>query len=248
MPRCDLLVWILVVKLAPSYYRKLNRLLTDTGRYRELPSWRKEFKRTWRKLERTPITLPQNDAYKPNVIKWVCTCPSFAISRFLVCKHLVQGVHHVPPVFFLEVKRRRTTPFWQHPTLKPLDDSETVPSVAEDDSAPPDADSDEESDDGLVDTGRGDNAGKTFEEAMNAKIETIMAFAEGLKYQIQFRDERMLQALEREGASFWRLAGACLTKEKAMRSTRGAAPTTWDKSTSSAMFYRARPSRSDRNT
>ncbi|KAJ7721079.1 hypothetical protein DFH07DRAFT_691115, partial [Mycena maculata] len=33
MPRCDLLVWILVTKLAPCYYRKLDRLLTDTGRY-----------------------------------------------------------------------------------------------------------------------------------------------------------------------------------------------------------------------
>ena len=41
MPRCDFLVWILVVKLAPTYYRKLNRLLTETGQYRELPSWRK---------------------------------------------------------------------------------------------------------------------------------------------------------------------------------------------------------------
>lgn len=48
MPHSDpgLLVWILVVKLAPTYYRKLNRLLTETGsgRYRELPSWRKGFK------------------------------------------------------------------------------------------------------------------------------------------------------------------------------------------------------------
>ncbi|KAJ6617365.1 hypothetical protein B0H10DRAFT_1760364, partial [Mycena sp. CBHHK59/15] len=33
MPQCDLLVWILVAKLAPCYYRKLDRLLTDTGRY-----------------------------------------------------------------------------------------------------------------------------------------------------------------------------------------------------------------------
>ncbi|KAG6863348.1 hypothetical protein C0991_006561, partial [Blastosporella zonata] len=66
MPRCDLLAWILVVKLAPSYYQKLNRLLTETGRYRELPSWRKGFKREWKKLARTPISMPLNDAYRPD--------------------------------------------------------------------------------------------------------------------------------------------------------------------------------------
>jgi len=32
-------VWILVIKLAPTYYRKLNRLLIETAR--ELPLWRK---------------------------------------------------------------------------------------------------------------------------------------------------------------------------------------------------------------
>jgi len=62
MPRCDLLVWILVTKLAPTYYRKLDQLLTETARYREL-SWRKGFKKIWRKLEKTPITMLLNDAY-----------------------------------------------------------------------------------------------------------------------------------------------------------------------------------------
>lgn len=69
MPRCDLLAWILIVKLAPTYYRKLDRLLTDTGRYRELPCWRKSFKRVWRKLEKTPITLPVNPAYQTDAKK-----------------------------------------------------------------------------------------------------------------------------------------------------------------------------------
>ena len=45
-------VWILVSKLAPLCYRKLNRLLIDTGRYHELPSWRNGFKEEWRKLEK----------------------------------------------------------------------------------------------------------------------------------------------------------------------------------------------------
>lgn len=48
LPRCDILVWVLVTKLAPHYYRKMDRLLVDTGRYRELGSWRKDFKKRWR--------------------------------------------------------------------------------------------------------------------------------------------------------------------------------------------------------
>jgi len=121
MPRCDLLVWILITKLAPTYYRKLDRLLQEQGRYRELSSWRKGFKKTWRKLEKTPITIPLNDAYRPNVENWICTCPAFAISRFLVCKHLIQRMHIVPAVFFLEANRFREPPFWKHKSLKPLE-------------------------------------------------------------------------------------------------------------------------------
>jgi hypothetical protein len=55
--------------------------------------------------------------------------------------------------------------------------------------------SDEEFNDDLVDTQWGDRGGETFEEAMNNHISTILQFTEGLCYQVQFWDERMLQAL-----------------------------------------------------
>ncbi|KAJ7712298.1 hypothetical protein B0H16DRAFT_1437028 [Mycena metata] len=254
MPRCDLLVWILVTKLAPAYYRKLDRLLTDTGRYRELPSWRKDFKRAWREKEKAPITLPVNPAYKTDVKKWTCTCRSLAPSQFLLCKHLVQGVHPVPPQFFLEVKRQRTAPFWVHRTLRPLSDSADTANSEEDtpemDVVPLARDTVVESDDDddLVDTQIANAKQATFLEAMDENIDLIIEFARGLKHQKQFRDQRMLQALEREGASFLRLARACLGKEKRLRSLRGQAPSTWDPSTGSAMFYRARPARRDENT
>lgn len=251
MPRCDFLVWIIIVKLAPSYYRKLDRLLTDTGRYRMLPCWRKDFKRVWRRLERAAITLPVNPAYKTDVKKGLCTCPSLPTSRFLICKHVVQGVERVPPVFFLEVQRHRTAPFWVHPCLQPLSDDNQngVPDDTASDNVPdatPDSDDD---DDDLVDTGKPEEDQLTFLEAMDENIDTILEFAQGLKFQRQFRDQRMLRALEREGASFLRLAKACLAKETRLRSTRGGAtPSTWDRSTSSAMFYRSRPARSDGST
>ncbi|KIM74969.1 hypothetical protein PILCRDRAFT_79546, partial [Piloderma croceum F 1598] len=118
-PRLDLLVWILITKLAPNYYRKLDLLLNDTGHYRELPSWRKSFKREWKKSANTPIEMPINPKYRPDVQRWVCTCPYFVTSRFLVCKHLVQSVGPVPATFYLQVRRNRTNPFWLHPILQP---------------------------------------------------------------------------------------------------------------------------------
>ena len=183
MPRCDLLVWILVTKLAPTYYRKLDRLLTETARYRELSSWRKGFKKIWRKLEKTPITLPLNDAYKPNVEKWICTCPSFVISRFLICKHLIQRMHVVPPTFFLEAKRYRTTPFWRHKSSKPLEEigAETAETPGraveggdenadedEDDGGEGEGNDDEEEEEFLVETHQ--HNGRTFEEVIDAEI------------------------------------------------------------------------------
>ncbi|KAF8528353.1 hypothetical protein BU17DRAFT_80641 [Hysterangium stoloniferum] len=252
MPRCDLLVWILVVKLAPSYYRKLDRLLTDTGRHRQLPSWRKYFKSTWKKLLKAPITLPLNDAYRPDVKKWVCTCPALIVNRFLLCKHLVQAVQPVPPLSFLEVKHQWTAPVWKHHSLKPH--NEDIGSVIaqiegpEDDGSESDPELDEDDDEDKVELQAALREGLTYEEAMNENITKIGEFLKGLQYQVQFRDHRMLQVLEQEGRSFLRLADACLNKERRMQSTRGESPTTWEQQTSAAIFYHSRPTRSDIST
>ncbi|KAJ3779891.1 hypothetical protein GGU10DRAFT_397907 [Lentinula aff. detonsa] len=78
---------------------------------RERSSWRKIFKKEWKRCETAPIsdpnerTIESNIEYRPDVKQWVCTCPYLAKSRFLVCKHLVQLVEQVPPRFFLEVRR-----------------------------------------------------------------------------------------------------------------------------------------------
>ncbi|KAJ7347419.1 hypothetical protein DFH08DRAFT_699484 [Mycena albidolilacea] len=263
LPRCDFLAWILVVKLAPSYYRKINSILTVSGRYRELPAWRQDFKRMWKKLGKKPITIPVNPAYKTDTKKLVCTCPSQSTNRFLLCKHIVQAVKPVPAVFFLEVRRQRTVPFWVHASLKPREDtagdasSESPARVTEasgsleragdgdeDDSGDDGGDDgdDEEEEDVFVDMQKADEENLTFEETLDQHIDTIIEFANGLKYQRRFRDQRMLQALERDGGAFLRLARACLTKEKRLKSTRGGkTPSTWETSTSAAMYYRARP-------
>lgn len=123
-PRVDLLVWVLVDKLAPLYANRVHKLHAGTGRTRDAPTWRHEFKKIWKTLESRETAAPDSFAYRkynPDPIKWVCACPAFRTSRFLICKHLILTCHPVPVRFFFEVSRNRTTPFWSHPFLRPLD-------------------------------------------------------------------------------------------------------------------------------
>jgi hypothetical protein len=268
LPRVDLLAWIMVSKLAPRYYQKLEVMLNDTGRFRELPKWRGEFKAAWKKAEDAPITVPINPMYRPDVKRFVCTCPQFVISRFLICKHVVQLFRPVNPVFFLEVTRNRTVPFWSHSALKPLaDDEDYTPTGDSGDGDGGDGDDDKagvleedrlntarlelESDDSgddsadgqLVDTweGRGDDKRKTYEEQMRGNIALIRDFSEALEYQIQFQDARFLRTLEKEGARFLRLARNCISRERRLNSSRADSPATWESTTANALFYRSRP-------
>ncbi|KAH9038201.1 hypothetical protein EDB85DRAFT_2072801 [Lactarius pseudohatsudake] len=229
-------------------------MLNDTGRFRELPKWRGEFKAAWKKAEETPITMPMNKKYRPDVKRFVCTCPQFVISRFLICKHLVQLFHPVNPVFFLEVTRNWTVPFWSHPTLKPLVNSEdNIDSELDDRAATGDDmlntagieldDSGESDNNQLVDIweGREDGERKTYEEEMQGNISLIWDFCDALEYQVQFQDPRFLRTLEKEGARFFRLARNCLSREKRLNSSRAASPATWERSTTNALFFRSRP-------
>ena len=92
-----------------------------------------------------------NERYRLDVMHFVCTCPCFIISQFLLCKHLVQLYCPVNPWFFLEVTRNRSVPFWLHPLLKPLPEAEAGPSHLLDQE-----DNDNDKDDG-GDKGDGDD-------------------------------------------------------------------------------------------
>jgi hypothetical protein len=52
-----------------------------------------------------------------------------------------------------------------------------------------------------------------FQDRMRGHISSIRDFCDGLEYQLQFADYRMLDALEKEGASFLRLVHDCLRRE-----------------------------------
>ncbi|KAJ6542146.1 hypothetical protein DFH09DRAFT_1249415 [Mycena vulgaris] len=202
-----------------------------TGRrpFSELPAWRKDFKAEWRKCWETPITLPLNPKYRPDPDRWLCTCPHYFKSRFLICKHLVT--------------RNRTAPFWSHPALRPLNPSmpslsDTFPHAVTATASVPASreqqhdDQADESDEELAELMRAGQG--TFDERLTSHLQKLRDFCDGLEYQREFGDSHMLDT--------------CLSRERRNSSTRSAAPVTWERSTANAMFYRTRPVQSDRGT
>ncbi|KAJ3741554.1 hypothetical protein DFH05DRAFT_1375864, partial [Lentinula detonsa] len=65
----------------------------------------------------------------------------------------------------------------------------------------------------------------------------LHSFADGLAYQTQFRDDRMLAAIFRYGGGFLRMMEACLEKERRQNLNRGAPIATWDSGSAPAMYY-----------
>jgi hypothetical protein len=181
---------------------------------------------------------------------WICTCPAFVVSRFLICKHLIQLVLKVPPKFFIEAERYRTAPFWRHPELQPAVGHE------------PDADRDFSSllegfeqlevdkevsynheDDDLIQTQVIEDPEFEPETSFEAKIanhvELLRQFAAGIEYQSRFRDRRFLDALWKEGRSFFRMAKNCLEVERQESTNRREKKTTWAMGT--VTFYHPCP-------
>jgi hypothetical protein len=91
-PCLDLLIWILVKKLVPTYQPKLNALQSN-GRYRHRPAWLEAMDAKFCRCARVKLGCdPEASFYITDPHLWTCTCPHLAMSRFLVCKHLVQAM------------------------------------------------------------------------------------------------------------------------------------------------------------
>lgn len=59
---------------------------------------------------------------------------------------------------------------------------------------------------------------------MRTHISNIRDFCDGLEYQLQFNDLRVLEELEREGDRFLGLVHSCLRREERLRDEDGSAP------------------------
>ncbi|RIB08943.1 hypothetical protein C2G38_1982079 [Gigaspora rosea] len=84
-PRLDYVVWIICTRLLPDQLIRLYQM----GHGRIISSWFDDFKRDWRRLAATQIDDDDHTHYFIDSARWICSCPSFLNSRFLICKHLL---------------------------------------------------------------------------------------------------------------------------------------------------------------
>ena len=134
------------------------------GRAKALAPWQVEFKSQWiemgksneqqllerelqvrkgnlkgkAKVERLQQIMDEgtreSGTYHTSTAKWTCSCPSYLLSRFLLCKHLVRLVNkelHDKPLtdlhFFAKLQRDRKPPYYEIPgihTVNAPDNSE----------------------------------------------------------------------------------------------------------------------------
>lgn len=70
--------------------------------------------------------------YCTSVDNWTCSCPSFLLSRFLMCKHLICGANQrlgterPTLAFFKKLRRHHTRPFYRMPGIHIIDTSKAL--------------------------------------------------------------------------------------------------------------------------
>jgi hypothetical protein len=85
-PRLDYLVWIVCSRVLPDQLTRFQQIQHG----RQAPSWFSDFKKDWTRLTIQPISDGAKERHYTDLVNWICSCPSFLGSRFLICKHLVQ--------------------------------------------------------------------------------------------------------------------------------------------------------------
>ncbi len=118
-PRLDQLVWVLIHKVTPAYFARMNGLQDGyrMGRSKPLTAYQRRFKTAWIKMKNKE---PSGTKYTTDVRTWTCNCGSQKYHCHHICKHLVRAVEHPALSFWRNVIRRRVVPIYQHPVLVPL--------------------------------------------------------------------------------------------------------------------------------
>ena len=102
-PRIGFLLYIIDVKLMPRFLG-LFEMLRD-GKLN--PGWYKQLRKEWdKKRERVFSGAP----YTTDLKRWTCSCGSFYMSKFLICKHLIAN-GQLP--FCRDLVRNAQPPFWE---------------------------------------------------------------------------------------------------------------------------------------
>ncbi|CAG8832393.1 31772_t:CDS:2, partial [Gigaspora margarita] len=106
-PRLDRLTQIIVEQMIADFDIKLTHYFTK----RSFPTWWDAFKLDWIKKADINIEHDMDERYHVDTTNWICSCPAYLYSRYLICKHLIikkNGKSFLPT--FLETKRRHDYP------------------------------------------------------------------------------------------------------------------------------------------
>src|SRR6185312_4741817 len=108
-PRIDYVVFVLCEKVISAQITRLHQLAN--GRIN--PYWWENFKRTWKISATEDIAINVDERYYVDINRWICSCPAFLYSHFLVCKHLVQTIGEAPrQLLYSDFNRCTVYPFW----------------------------------------------------------------------------------------------------------------------------------------
>ncbi|ORX61368.1 hypothetical protein DM01DRAFT_1404181 [Hesseltinella vesiculosa] len=91
-PRLDYLVYIIISRQCGRLIRSFNQKIATR---QVLPEWEGQFRNEWKDLMSRPVQNNRYALYQTDPASWVCGCPYFIHSRFLLCKHLVHRSRHL---------------------------------------------------------------------------------------------------------------------------------------------------------
>lgn len=101
-PRIDFLLYIINSRLLPKFHDDLEMLKIG----KKLPLWYKSFCKEW---DTKAATAPSGQSYVTLPLQWMCSCPSFYLSKYFLCKHLCSSASRPE---CRDIQRNNHAPFW----------------------------------------------------------------------------------------------------------------------------------------
>lgn len=137
----------ILVNAVPSldiHLRQLQRIFRP-GSEDMLAEWQRDLKKEWEELGKTDeeraAARPREEGFAtvlwdryevrsggtPDFERWTCSCPAYAQSRFMMCKHLVRlrnarlsampNFQRIELALYAGLRRFLTAPFWRIPGI-----------------------------------------------------------------------------------------------------------------------------------
>lgn len=126
-PPQDQLVHVLLTQTVERAIATLQELTEARSQERRAPPLQRtqaDLKQEWKRLHQmSGVTRLEGTDLKT----FTCPCGAQQYSPWLLCVHLVQALQLPAPTVWERLIRRRTTPFYYHPSLLPVDGSVLPP-------------------------------------------------------------------------------------------------------------------------